>query len=197
MQTGDDDGAVEETEDEATEDTERRVRPVDAVGQVVGELAGHGADDDKGQEAGDQQGDERGEQEVRGALKDLVQALLDEAHDPGDDQGGDDHRLVADLGDLESKEIPHGRLVRVSPELGGGRRVCHGVGGQQRRGYHRCAHRGTQVGVTAKALRSGEPNEDGQEREGSGGDEVDERVVVGHRRVHLDDGLLAEEALGR
>ena len=83
VQAGDDDGTVEETEDESTEDTERRVRPVDAVGQVVGELAGHGAHDDEGQESGDQQGDERGEQEVRSALQDLVQALLDEAHDPG------------------------------------------------------------------------------------------------------------------
>ena len=197
MQAGDDDGAVEEAEDQAAEDTERRVRPVNAVGQVVGELAGDGADNDEGQEAGDQQGDERGQQEVRGALEDLVQVLLDEAHDPGDDQGGDDHRLVADLGDLEAEEVPHGGLVRVCPELGGGRRVRHGVGGQQRRGDHGCAHRGTQVSVTAEALRSGEADEHGQEREGRRGDEVDERVVVGHRRVHLDDGLLAEEALGR
>ena len=197
MQAGHHDGAVEETEDEAAEDTEGRVRPVDAVGQVVGELAGDGADDDEGQEAGDQQGDERGQQEVCGALEDLVQALFDEAHDPGDDQGGDDHRLVADLGDLEAKQVPHGGLVRVGPELGGGRGVRHRVGGQQRGRHHGGAHRGAQVGVATKALGGGEADEHGQEREGRGGHQVDERVVVGHRREHLDDGLFTEEALGR
>ena len=196
MQAGHHDGAVEETEDEAAEDAEGRVRPVDAVSQVVGELAGDGADDDEGQEAGDQQRDERGEQEVRGALEDLVEALLDEAHDPGDDQGGDDHRLVADLGDLEAKQVPHGGLVRVGPELGGGGRVRHGIGGQQRGRHHGGAHRGTQVGVAAEALGGGEADEHGQRGEGRGGHQVDERVVVGHHREHLDDGLFAEEPLG-
>ena len=97
-----------------------------------------------------------------------MQTLFDQAHDPGNDQGGDDHRLVADLADLEAEEVPHGGLVRVGPELGGGSGIRHGVGGQQRGRHHGSTHRGAQVGVASKALGSRETDEYGQEREGRG-----------------------------
>ena len=114
VQTGDHDGAVDETEEQTAEHAERRVRPVDAPGQVLGNHAGDGADDREGQEAGDQHRDERGEQEVRGALEDLVQVLLDEAHNVRDGQGRDHLGLVADLGDVHAEDVPvfHLRFTR-------------------------------------------------------------------------------------
>ena len=196
MESGDHDRGVEEAEEEAADRAERPVQPVDAAGQLVGDLAGDGADDDEGQEPGDEQRDEWGEQEVGRALEDLVQPLLDQAQDPCDDQGGDDHRLVADLRDLQAEEVPHGGLVRVAPE--GARLVGlgHRVGAEQGGRDHRRTHRGAEVHVPAEALGRREADQDRQRGEGRGGHQVDERVVVLQPGEHLHDGLRGEEALG-
>ena len=189
MQAGHNDRAVDEAEEQTTEDAEGRVGPVNAPGQVLGGHAGDGTDDREGQEAGDQHRDERGEQEVCGALEDLVQALLDEAHDVGDGQGRDDLRLVADLGDVHAEDVPVAHLCLT------GERRARIPGVEQVGGHHGGADRSAKVDVAAETLGGGEADEDRQRGEGRGGDHVDEGRVVRDARVHLGQRLLAEEAL--
>ena len=188
VQAGHHDRAVDETEEQTTDNAEGRVGPVNAPGQVLGGHAGDGTDDRESQEAGDQHRDERGQQEVCGALEDLVQTLFDEAHDVGDGQGGDNLRLVADLGDVHAEDVPVTNL-RLTCEC---RARVPGV--EQIGGDHGCTDRGAKVDVTAEALGRGEADEDRQRGEGRGGNHVDEGRVVRDARVHLGQRLLAEEA---
>ena len=189
MQAGHDNRAVDEAEEQTTDNAEGRVGPVNAPGQVLGSHAGDGADDREGQESGDQHRDERGEQEVRGALKDLVQVLLDEAHDVGDGQGRDDLSLVADLGDVHAEDVPvfHLRFTRE--------RRARIPGVEQVGGDHGRADRGAEVDVATETLGRGEANEDRQRGEGRGGDHVDQGSVIRDRRVHGGQRLLAEQTL--
>ena len=168
MQTGDNDRAVEEAEDQAAEDSEGVVGPVEPIGEQHRELTGDRADKDEGQEASDQHGDERRQQEVGGTGEALVQPLLNGGQNPCDAQHRDDHRLVADLVDLEAEEVPRGVGAGKGPEGISSILIGHRVGGQQGTGDHGCAHRGTQVNIAPEPLGCGEADEDGEEGEGCG-----------------------------
>ena len=154
MQTCDNDRGVHQTEDEAADWTAVGVQPQETFGESVRNDAHEGTDNDESQEAGHDHCYQRGDQEVGGALKAFVEPFLNGCQQPCNSNHWDDLTLVADLGDREAEQVPG---LHASSS-------CHinlGVGVDQFGRDHRRTHRGTEVGVAAKTLDSGEADQHG------------------------------------
>ena len=188
MQTGDNDRGVNQPEDEAANWTAVCVQPQETLGKTVSNDSHERTNNDEGKEPGDDHCNQRGNQEVGGALEALVQPLLNGCQQPGNSNHWDDLPLVADLGDGEPEQLP-GLHASSSGH------IDLGVGVDQFGRNHGGAHRGAEVGVATKTFDGREADQYGQGGERRGGNQLDQRRIVGEPRPQLNQRLGSKQTL--